>query len=64
MLNLAITLRTMKNFLITASGTAVGTLLYTAFLSSAHEPDWVRAASVGVFCGICSAVRLAKKSEQ
>jgi hypothetical protein len=54
----------MKNFLITASGTAVGTLLYTGFLSGAHEPDWGRAAFVGVFCGICATVLPKKKREK
>jgi hypothetical protein len=51
-----ITLKNMKNFLSTASGTAIGTLLYTGFLSTAHEFDWARAAFVGVVCGACSAV--------
>jgi len=64
MFNSTMTLRIMKNFLITASATAVGTLLYTGFLSSAHEPDWGRAAFVGVFCGVCSAVWPRKKQER
>lgn len=46
----------MKNFLIVAAGGAVGTLLYTGFLSSAHELDWTRAAFVGVFCGLGVAI--------
>lgn len=64
MLNSAITLRTMKNFLITASGTAAGTLISTSFVSSAQEPDWGRAAFVGIFCGVGSAIWPKKKRER
>jgi uncharacterized membrane protein YdjX (TVP38/TMEM64 family) len=53
----------MKKFLITASGTAIGTLLYTGLLSSAHEFDWGRAAFVGVVCGVLSAVWPKKKPQ-
>jgi hypothetical protein len=49
-------LQTMKNFFLNASGVAVGTLLYTGFLSSTDELDWGRAAFVGIFCGICFAI--------
>jgi hypothetical protein len=54
----------MKNFLSTGSGTAIGTLLYTGFLSTAHEFDWARAAFVGVVCGACAVVWSKKKHEQ
>jgi uncharacterized membrane protein YdjX (TVP38/TMEM64 family) len=60
-LNSAITVQTMKYFLITASGTVVGTFLYTGFFSSAHEPHWGRVAFLGVFRGVCSAVWPKKK---
>jgi hypothetical protein len=54
----------MKNFLLTAFGTAVGTLLYTGLLSSAHEFDWGRAATVGIFSGIFAAAWPKKKRDQ
>jgi len=44
----------MKNFLVAACGGAVGTLLYTALRDSAHQPDWARAAVVGIMVGVCS----------
>ncbi|WP_312517582.1 hypothetical protein [Massilia sp.] len=50
------TMQSLKKFLGTASGTAVGTLLYTAFLSAAQTPDWGRAAFVGIVCGIVAVV--------
>lgn len=56
-----VTLVTIKKFLIASSGTAVGTLLYTNFMSQAQEPDWGRAAFVGVFCGIIAALWPNKK---
>jgi len=59
-----ITLQNMKNFLSTGSGTAIGTLIYTGFLSTAHEFDWARAAFVGVVCGACAVVWSKKKHEQ
>lgn len=49
-------MHSMKKFLGTASGTAIGTLLYTAFLSAAQTPDWGRAAFLGIVCGIVAVV--------
>ncbi|MEW6369673.1 MAG: hypothetical protein AB1584_01970 [Pseudomonadota bacterium] len=51
----------MKTFLLTAVGVAVGTLICTALLSSTHEPDWYRAAFVGLFSGVCGLVWPRKK---
>ncbi len=42
----------MKPFLVTASGAALGTLIYTAFISSAQQADWGRALFVGIACGL------------
>jgi hypothetical protein len=42
-------------------GTAVGTLLYTGFLSAAQEVDWYRAVFVGAFCGLIAAAWPRKK---
>ena len=46
----------MKKFLPTAFGVALGTLIYTRWLSSAHAFDWGRAIFVGIVCGIVAAV--------
>ena len=46
----------MKTFLQTASGVALGTLIYTRWIGSAHVFDWERAIFVGVVCGIVAAV--------
>jgi hypothetical protein len=46
----------MKKFLPTAFGVALGTLIYTRWLDSAHVFDWGRAIFVGVVCGIGAAV--------
>ncbi len=50
------TMQSIQKFLGTASGTAIGTLLYTTFLSAAQTPDWGRAAFVGIVCGIIAVV--------
>lgn len=50
------TMQSMKKIVGTASGTAIGTLLYTAFLSAAQTPDWARGAVVGIVCGIVAVV--------
>jgi hypothetical protein len=46
----------MKKFLQTAVGIALGTLIYTRWISSAHAFDWGRAIFVGVVCGIAAVV--------
>lgn len=51
----------MKKFLQTACGTALGVLIYTRWMSSAHAFDWGRAVVVGVVCGIAAAVWPDKK---
>ena len=51
----------MKKFLATSAGSAVGILLYTAFMSSTHEPDWYRAAFVGCCIGLVTALVPGKK---
>ncbi len=53
----------MKIFLSTACGAAIGTLIYTAFISSAQEPDWGRAAFVGLATGLITLVWPRKKSK-
>ena len=45
----------MKYFVSLGLGTAVGTLLFTGLLSAAHEFDWGRALSVGLFVGLAGA---------
>jgi hypothetical protein len=37
-------------------GTAIGTLLYTGFLSDAQQFDWGRALFVGLISGLMGAV--------
>ena len=54
-------MQTMKTFLLAAAGAAIGTLIYTGLLSSAHDPDWYRAAFVGIASGVCSLVWPRKK---
>jgi len=44
----------MKTFLGSASGVAVGTLMYTIAFSSDHQPDWARAVVVGIAYGLLS----------
>jgi ABC-type branched-subunit amino acid transport system permease subunit len=51
----------MKKFFGAGTGAAIGTLIYTYFLSSSHDLDWYRAAFVGVFSGVCMAVWPQKK---
>jgi hypothetical protein len=46
----------MSRFLSTAFGTAVGTLLYSRFLSDAHQLDWERACFVGLLAGVIGAI--------
>lgn len=46
----------MNRFVVPALSAAVGTLLYTRFLSDAHQLDWGRAMFVGLFCGLGSAI--------
>lgn len=53
----------MKQFFQVASGTALGTLLYTAFLGSAQEADWGRAIFVGIVCGCGAAFWPRKKPD-
>ena len=45
----------MKYFVGLGLGTAVGTLLFTGFLSDAHQFDWSRALFVGLFVGLAGA---------
>jgi hypothetical protein len=54
----------MNRFISTAFGTAVGTLLYTRFLSSTHQFDWGRAVFVGIFVGLASAIFAAFSSKK
>lgn len=44
----------MKHFVVSATSSAAGTLLYTRFLSNAHQLDWGRAMFVGIFAGLIS----------
>ena len=44
----------MKHFVVSATSSAAGTLLYTRFLSHAHQLDWGRAMFVGIFAGLIS----------
>ncbi len=53
----------MKQFFYYASGTATGTLIYTAFISSAQEADWGRAIFVGIACGAAAVFWPRKKSD-
>jgi hypothetical protein len=46
----------MNKFVGPAFGSAVGTLLYTRFLSDAHQFDWRRAIVVGLFVGLGSVI--------
>ena len=45
----------MKHFVGLGLGMAVGTLLYTGFLSDAQQFDWGRSLFVGLFSGLASA---------
>ncbi len=45
----------MKYFVGLGLGTAVGTLLFTGFLSDAHQFAWGRALFVGLFVGLAGA---------
>lgn len=51
----------MKTFLQTACSTALGVLIYTRWIGSAHAFDWHRAIFVGVVCGLAAAVWPDKK---
>lgn len=51
----------MKLLLATACGGAVGTLAYTALISSAQQPDWGRAVFVGLAIGLASLLWTKKK---
>jgi hypothetical protein len=42
----------MKLFFDSASGAAVGLLLYTRFLSETHQFDWERAVFIPLFVGL------------
>ncbi|MTV39590.1 hypothetical protein [Duganella radicis] len=53
--------RSLSKFLSVGSGMAIGTLIYTGLLSSAHEFDFARAAFVGLFGGIAAAMWPQKK---
>lgn len=44
----------MKHFVVSATSSAAAALLYTRFLSDAHQPDWGRAMFVGIFVGLIS----------
>lgn len=44
----------MKNFVLDASGVAIGTLLYTRFVSAEQEFDFARAVFVGVVGSLLS----------
>ena len=46
----------MKQFVVSALAAAVGTLLYTRFLSDAHQLDLGRAVFVGLFAALGSVV--------
>jgi hypothetical protein len=46
----------MKRVVGFALGMAIGTLIYTRFLSEAHQLDWGRAVFVGVFAGLGRAI--------
>jgi hypothetical protein len=46
----------MNRFVVPTLSAAVGTLLYTRFLSDAHQLDWGRAIFVGLFSGLGSAI--------
>jgi len=54
----------MKKFLVAATGSALGILIYTGFVSSTHEPNWYRAAFVGFVIGIVAALVPNKKAEK
>lgn len=46
----------MKRFIVPALSAAVGTLLYTRFLTDAHQLDWGRSVFVGLFSGVASII--------
>lgn len=46
----------MKQFLVSALSAAVGTLLYSRFISDAHQLDWARALFVGLFAAVGSII--------
>lgn len=52
----------MKTFLLAAAGGAVGTLIYTGFISDTHALDWYRAAFVGCVIGLVAALSARKKN--
>lgn len=52
----------MKKFFLAAAGGAVGTLIYTGFISDTHAPDWYRAAFVGCVIGLVAALSARKKN--
>jgi hypothetical protein len=54
----------MKKFLQTACGTALGVLIYTRWIGSAHAFEWRRAIFVGIVCGIVAAVWPDKKGHR
>lgn len=54
----------MKKFLPTAFGVALGTLIYTRWLSSAHAFEWERAIFLGVVGGIVAAVWPDKRADK
>jgi hypothetical protein len=54
----------MKTFLQTACGVALGTLIYTRWIGSAHAFDWGRAIFVGIVCGIVAVAWPDKKKDK
>jgi hypothetical protein len=57
----------MKQLVVSAFGAAVGTLLYTRFLSDAHQLDWGRAVFVGLFVAVGNIIfsaTLSKKNRE
>lgn len=55
------TMKRLSYGLSVGVGIAVGTLLYTGFLSAAQEVDWYRAVFVGTLCGLVAAAWPRKK---
>ena len=54
----------MKRFIVLAVGAAVGTLLYTRFLSDAHQLEWGRAVFVGLFSALGNLIFSATRSQR
>lgn len=57
-------MRLITRALATACGVAIGTLIYTRFMSSTHEFDWTRAIFIGLLTCLFSAIWSRKKTDQ